>query len=357
MHASRNPLWNAVNTIDCRPGRAACGAWATTASAAAIDWWASALGPAGMGSGRNALMIRGAYDEAKIEPKTATPSVPPSSRVVLLTPAAAPRCSSATEPITASAVGAVMEERPRASSTMATTIGPQYAVPASELKAATTNPPPMSSSPTVTTRRVPTLRATTAAIGVHTAATMANGSVCRPADSVEYPLTNWKYWVMRKMKPKRQKNATEMDSAPPVKRGILKTRTSSSGPSVRSSNRAKTVSRTAAVAKQASVPIEAQPHCGPSMMASTNSVIPTVEITTPRMSKRCSATLGSRGIRNPPATIVTRRSARSPGRSTRTRSARAAPRRRSARRPPRCPTSPPRCRAPSAARMGPGRRS
>ena len=112
----------------------------------------------------------------------------------------------------------------------------------------------MSSSPTVTTRRVPTFSATTAAIGVKTAATMANGSVCTPADSVEYPLTNWKYCVMRKMKPKRQKNATEMESAPPVKRGILKTRTSSSGPSVRSSSSVKTVSRTAAAAKHASVP-------------------------------------------------------------------------------------------------------
>jgi len=51
----------------------------------------------------------------------------------------------------------------------------------------------------VTTSRVPTFNATTAAMGVKMAATMANGNVCRPADSVEYPLTNWKYWVMRKM--------------------------------------------------------------------------------------------------------------------------------------------------------------
>ena len=129
--------------------------------------------------------------------------------------------------------------------------------------------------------------------------------MCTPADSVEYPLTNWKYWVMRKMKPKRQKNATEMDNAPPVKRGILKTRTSSSGPSVRSSRRAKATRRTAAAAKHASVPVEAQPHCGPSMMASTSIVIPTVEISTPRMSKGCSATLGSLGIRTPPAMTVT----------------------------------------------------
>ena len=134
---------------------------------------------------------------------------------------------------------------------------------------------------------------------------MAKGRVCTPAESVEYPLTNWKYWVIKKMNPKRQKNATEIDSAPPVKRGILKTLTSSSGPSVRNSSRAKAVSSTAAAAKHASVRPDAQPHCGPSMMASTNIVIPTVEISTPRMSKRRPATLGSRGIRNPPATRVT----------------------------------------------------
>ncbi len=125
MQATCNPLWNAVNATDCRAGCTACGACATTARVAAMDWCASALGPAGMGRGRKALMILGAKDEAKMEPNTATPRVPPSSLVVLFTPAAAPRCSSGTDPMTASAVGAVMEERPRASRTMATMIGPQ----------------------------------------------------------------------------------------------------------------------------------------------------------------------------------------------------------------------------------------
>src|SRR6202035_4958708 len=146
-------------------------------------------------------------------------------------------------------VGAVIDDRPSASSTMATMIGPKYGVSAEELSAATTRPAPISSRPTVTTRRVPTRSATTAAMGVAMAATIANGRVCTPAERVEYPLTNWKYWVIRKMKPKRQKNATEMDTAPPVKRGILKTRTSSSGPSVRSSSNAKTAKREEAPAK------------------------------------------------------------------------------------------------------------
>ena len=90
-----------------------------------------------------------------------------------------------------------------------------------------------------------------------------------------------------------------------MKRGILKTRTSSSGPSVRSSSKVNAVSRTAAPAKQARVPAEAQPHCGPSMMASTNNRIPAVETTTPRMSKGCWRTRGSRGISNSPAISVT----------------------------------------------------
>ena len=41
------------------------------------------------------------------------------------------------------------------------------------------------------------------------------------------------------------------------------------------------------------------------MMASTSNVIPTVEITTPRMSKRCWRTRGRRGINSPPAMSVT----------------------------------------------------
>ena len=30
------------------------------------------------------------------------------------------------------------------------------------------------------------------------ASTGANGNVCRPALSIEYPRTNWKYWVIRR---------------------------------------------------------------------------------------------------------------------------------------------------------------
>ena len=87
--------------------------------------------------------------------------------------------------MTASVVGAVMADSPSASSTMATMIGPQNDVVASELKAATTSPPAMSTRPVATTTRVPIFSARTAASGVATAATTANGSVCTPADRVE----------------------------------------------------------------------------------------------------------------------------------------------------------------------------
>src|SRR5580704_9794889 len=167
--------------------------------------------------------------------------------------------------MTASAVGAVMDDRPRASRTIDTTMGPQYTVFACELNAATAKPPPMRRRPTDTTTRDPILSATTAASGVKTAATTAKGNVCTPADRVEYPFTNWEYWVIRKMNPKRQKKATEMESAPPVKRGMVKTRTSRRGPSVRSSSRVNATRRTPATAKHASVCGDVHPHCGPSM--------------------------------------------------------------------------------------------
>ena len=74
---------------------------------------------------------------------------------------------------------------------------------------------------------------------------------------------------------------------------------------MRSSSSVKAVRRTAAAAKQVSVPTDAQPHCGPSMMASTKLVTPNVEMNTPRTSKGCWATLGSRGMSTPPAMSVT----------------------------------------------------
>ena len=209
-----------------------------------------------------------------MEPNTATPRVPPSSRVVLLTPAAAPRCSSATEPMTASVVGAVMEERPRARSTMATTIGPKYAVLASELKAATTSPPAMRSSPMVTTRRVPTLSATTAASGVNTAATTANGSVCSAGRQRRVPLDELEVLRDEEDEPEEAEEGDRDGDRSPGEAGDPEDPHVEQRALGAQLEQVKAVSRTAAAAKQASVPTEAQPHCGPSMMASTSIVTP-----------------------------------------------------------------------------------
>ena len=64
---------------------------------------------------------------------------------------------------------------------------------------------------------------------------------------------------------------------------------------MRSSNLVKAPSSTAASVKQASVPPEVQPHCGPSMMARTRLVTPAVERSTPRRSKAVGGDLGNLG--------------------------------------------------------------
>jgi hypothetical protein len=85
--------------------------------------------------------------------------------VVLLTAAPAPTWSAASDPITASVAGAVMQDSPKASSTMATMIGPKKAASGLDVSPAMTRPPAIRTSPVPTTSRVPTLRAATAARG------------------------------------------------------------------------------------------------------------------------------------------------------------------------------------------------
>src|SRR5580658_8706372 len=176
--------------------------------------------------------------------------------------------------MTASVAGAVMEDSPNESRTIEMMIGPKKAACGVDVSPAMIKPPAISNKPSATTIRVPTFRATTAPMGVKMAATTAKGSVCTPAESVEYPLTNWKYCVTKKMKPKRQKKATAMATAPPEKRGTAKTRTSSNGLAVRNSTMVNRARSTAAAAKQARVDVAPQPHCGPSMMARTNNDTP-----------------------------------------------------------------------------------
>src|SRR6266496_1133423 len=57
----------------------------------------------------------------------------------------------------------------------------------------------------------------------------ATGSRCTPAESGPYPLTNWKYWVIRKMKPNRVKNDTVTAPLAALNRMLRNSRTSSIG--------------------------------------------------------------------------------------------------------------------------------
>ena len=89
------------------------------------------------------------------------------------------------------------------------------------------------------------------------------------------------------MNPNRQKNETAMAMAPAENLAMAKTLTSSRGSGVRSSTRTKVPRMTAAAAKHTSVVTDDHPHCGPWMMARTSKVTPRVEMSTPRVSKRC----------------------------------------------------------------------
>ncbi len=67
----------------------------------------------------------------------------------------------------------------------------------------------------------------------------------------------------------------------------------------------KPVRSTAAVAKQIIVPVDIQPHWGPSIIPNTRLVTPAVETSTPLVSNLPVATFGSFGISLCPPTRVT----------------------------------------------------
>ena len=95
-----------------------------------------------------------------------------------------PAFSFGNEPRMASVAGAVVIVRPTPIRTIDPTTGPQYAVSASSVEAHR-NPTVIEVRALVTTRLVPKRRASRAAIGAPTAALIAKGKVCTPADSVE----------------------------------------------------------------------------------------------------------------------------------------------------------------------------
>ncbi len=87
----------------------------------------------------------------------------------------------------------------------------------------------------------------------------ATGSSRTPVDSGPQPVTNWAYWVTRKMNPDSAKNEIATDALAAVNRGFANSRTSTIGPSTRRSQATNIAARTAATAKPASVRTVPQP--------------------------------------------------------------------------------------------------
>src|SRR3981189_3367716 len=140
-----------------------------------------------------------AYTDAKTLPTIATPSVPPNSRVLSLTAEPTPALSALSDPMIASVAGAVASPSPPPRSTICTAIS-RYEVSALVV-AAQARPAAKIASPPATTTVVP-IRSTTRGPRIDaTPMEIATGSSRTPVSKALYSLTNWKYWVMTKMKP------------------------------------------------------------------------------------------------------------------------------------------------------------
>src|SRR4051794_25684704 len=120
--------------------------------------------------------------EANTLPTTATPSVPPSSRVVSLTAEPTPARSGGNEPMIDSVAGAVTRPSPPPIPSMATTTT-RYGELAA-VTAATRKPEAIKPSPAPTTRFEPNRRTSSGDTGAVSAVKSANGTVCTPADKV-----------------------------------------------------------------------------------------------------------------------------------------------------------------------------
>ena len=137
----------------------------------------------GAGSTANALdPMRSAYSEVKMLPSTATPSVPPASRVASLTAEPTPAFAAGSTLRIDSVAGAVVRPSPRPMSTICPTICP-YAMNVGD-SAIQPNELPSSNSPLLTTARVPSRPASATPATEPIAMVVATGRMRRPVDSV-----------------------------------------------------------------------------------------------------------------------------------------------------------------------------
>jgi hypothetical protein len=110
----------------------------------------------------------------------------------------------------------------------------------------------------VTTSLVPARTASWVPATEPTPTASATGSRCTPVDSGPYPRMNWKYWVIRKMKPSRVKNATVTAPLAALNRRLRNSRTSSIGCRERCSPMMNAASNAAETANPAT--LRALPH-------------------------------------------------------------------------------------------------
>ena len=97
-------------------------------------------------------------------------------------------------------------------------------------------------------------------------------------------MTNWKYWVMRKLKPLRVKKPTVTDPLAAVNRGFLNSPTSSIGRAIRRSTLTKIARMPRPRAIVPSVRAELHPQPGAWMMLRTSVPSPALERKRPRQS-------------------------------------------------------------------------
>src|SRR6266550_1305458 len=130
---------------------------------------------------------------------TATPSAPPTWRVVSLTAEPTPALPGGREPMIDSVAGAVVKPMPAPKTTR--TSPPRTADDINVSEAYIASDAATISSPPVTTRLVPKRSTNRGASGAQPMIPTATGAVSIPALSGEYPSTNWKYWVSRNVEP------------------------------------------------------------------------------------------------------------------------------------------------------------
>jgi hypothetical protein len=164
-----------------------------------------------------------------------------------------------------SVAGVEMNPMPSPIITICGTITAVYDVSTSTL-AIQRNALPNSTSPVVTTARVPIRGASIAPITEATAMDSATGRMRAPVDRVPQPRMNCMYWVIRKMKPNSAKKVTVTAPLAALKRASLNRVTSSIGCELRRSTTTNVTSRIALTANPVSVAVDCQPWSGASMI-------------------------------------------------------------------------------------------